>query len=163
MGNTKILTVLHETGEGFGRPVRRGIRGKIISLQCMVELAAFNLVGGQCGEYDRFPIALHQIDYRFQVSQRFLLDGAKQLIDINMIIPFPGRSADQGGKTNRSPNRPCDQNGINVFIVKSVAPATPLGAIFLGVLPFWIAMLVALGILVAFPQIALFLPETMIR
>ncbi len=53
--------------------------------------------------------------------------------------------------------------GINVFIVKSVAPNVPLGEIFRGVLPFWLMMIVAVGILVAFPQIVLFLPDTMIR
>ncbi len=53
--------------------------------------------------------------------------------------------------------------GINVFIVKSVAPGVPLGTIFRGVLPFWLAMLAALAILVAFPQITLFLPNTMIN
>lgn len=53
--------------------------------------------------------------------------------------------------------------GLNVFIVKSVAQAVPLGTIFAGVLPFWITMLVALAILVAFPQISLFLANTMIN
>ncbi|MBE3639249.1 TRAP transporter large permease [Mangrovicoccus algicola] len=52
--------------------------------------------------------------------------------------------------------------GMNVFIVKSVARHVPLGRIFAGVLPFWLAMLAALGLLVAFPQIVLILPETMI-
>ncbi len=51
--------------------------------------------------------------------------------------------------------------GINVFIVKSVAPTVPLGDIFRGVIPFWIAMLVTLLILITFPQISLFLPNTM--
>ncbi|HEU0222747.1 MAG TPA: TRAP transporter large permease [Paracoccaceae bacterium] len=53
--------------------------------------------------------------------------------------------------------------GVNVFIVKSVARNVPLGAIFAGVLPFWGVMFIALILLVAFPQIALFLPNTMIR
>ncbi len=53
--------------------------------------------------------------------------------------------------------------GINVFIVKSVARSVPLGDIFVGVVPFWIMMLVALVILVAFPQIVLFLPDKMIN
>jgi len=53
--------------------------------------------------------------------------------------------------------------GINVFVVKSVARDVPLGTIFAGVLPFWITMLVALAILVTFPQIALFLPDQMIN
>ena len=51
--------------------------------------------------------------------------------------------------------------GVNVFIVKSVAPGVPLGTIFRGVMPFWFAMLVCLALIVAFPQIALFLPDTM--
>ncbi len=52
--------------------------------------------------------------------------------------------------------------GLNVFIVKSVAPDVPLGTIFYGVIPFWLTMLVTLAILVAFPQISLFLPNTML-
>ncbi len=52
--------------------------------------------------------------------------------------------------------------GVNVFIVKSVAPDVSLGTIFRGVIPFWIAMLITLIILVLFPQITLFLPNSMI-
>ncbi len=52
--------------------------------------------------------------------------------------------------------------GINVFIVNSVARNVPLGQIFVGVIPFWLAMLVTLIILVLFPQIVLLLPNTMI-
>lgn len=51
--------------------------------------------------------------------------------------------------------------GINVFIVKSVAPDVPLGQIFRGVLPFWLAMLICLAILVAVPAISLILPNSM--
>ena len=51
--------------------------------------------------------------------------------------------------------------GINVFIVKSVAPHVPLGQIFVGVFPFWVAMIATLAILLTFPQISLFLPNTM--
>jgi len=53
--------------------------------------------------------------------------------------------------------------GINVFIVKSVAPNVPLSEIFKGVLPFWLMMIVAVVILILFPQIVLFLPNTMIN
>ena len=53
--------------------------------------------------------------------------------------------------------------GVNVFIVKSVAANVPLSKIFVGVMPFWIAMLVTLALLVAFPQISLILPNTMIN
>ncbi|MCI5111940.1 MAG: TRAP transporter large permease [Marivita sp.] len=51
--------------------------------------------------------------------------------------------------------------GLNVFIVKSVAPGVSLGRIFVGVVPFWVMMLLTLAILVAFPQISLVLPNTM--
>ena len=51
--------------------------------------------------------------------------------------------------------------GVNVFVVKSVAQYVPMGTIFRGIWPFWIAMGVCLIILVAFPGIATFLPDTM--
>ena len=51
--------------------------------------------------------------------------------------------------------------GVNVFVVKGVAPDVPLEKIFKGIWPFWLAMLVCLLILVAFPGIALYLPNTM--
>lgn len=51
--------------------------------------------------------------------------------------------------------------GLNVFIVKSVAPKVPLADIFRGVMPFWAVMVFAIGILIAFPQISLILPDTM--
>ncbi len=51
--------------------------------------------------------------------------------------------------------------GVNVFVVKSIAEDVPMGQIFAGIIPFWIAMGVCLAIIVAFPEIALFLPNTM--
>lgn len=53
--------------------------------------------------------------------------------------------------------------GLNVFIVKSVAQGVPLSRIYRGVIPFWLAMLATLALLVAFPQISLILPNTMIN
>ena len=53
--------------------------------------------------------------------------------------------------------------GLNVFVVKGIADGVPMGDIFIGVLPFWAAMLVCAVLLIIFPEIALFLPETMIR
>ena len=52
--------------------------------------------------------------------------------------------------------------GINVFVVKSIAPEVPMGRIFRGIWPFWFAMAVMLGLLILFPQIALFLPRTIV-
>lgn len=53
--------------------------------------------------------------------------------------------------------------GVNVFVVKGVADDVPMAEIFKGVLPFWLAMIVCLALLVAFPEIALILPDTMIE
>jgi tripartite ATP-independent transporter DctM subunit len=53
--------------------------------------------------------------------------------------------------------------GMNVFVVKGVAPDVPLTDIFRGIFPFLGAMAVCVGLLIAFPDIALFLPETMMR
>lgn len=53
--------------------------------------------------------------------------------------------------------------GVNVFVVKGIAEDVPMAQIFAGILPFWIAMAVCLAILIAFPQIALYLPNTMIN
>lgn len=52
--------------------------------------------------------------------------------------------------------------GINVFIVKSVAPDVPLKDIFAGVAPFILPMLATIILLAIFPQLALFLPNKMI-
>jgi tripartite ATP-independent transporter DctM subunit len=51
--------------------------------------------------------------------------------------------------------------GMNVFAVRSIVTDVSLGRIFVGVLPFWIAMALCLAILVAFPQISLLIPNSM--
>jgi tripartite ATP-independent transporter DctM subunit len=53
--------------------------------------------------------------------------------------------------------------GMNVFILNAVAKDIPLYTIFRGIIPFLIAMLIFLAILLAFPQIALYLPSVMIQ
>ncbi len=50
--------------------------------------------------------------------------------------------------------------GMNVFVVKSVS-GIPLNAIYRGIFPFWFGMMVCLAVVVAFPQLSLFLPSTM--
>ena len=47
---------------------------------------------------------------------------------------------------------------MNLFMVKSAARDLELKHIMIGVLPFCLADVIRLGILVAFPAIALFLP-----
>ena len=51
--------------------------------------------------------------------------------------------------------------GVNVFVIEGVAKDVPMYNIFRGIWPFWIAMLACLIILAIFPEIALFLPNTM--
>lgn len=53
--------------------------------------------------------------------------------------------------------------GLNVFAVKSIAPDVPINTIFRGILPFWLAMAIAILLVFAFPSIATFLPNTMLR
>jgi tripartite ATP-independent transporter DctM subunit len=53
--------------------------------------------------------------------------------------------------------------GLNVFVVKGIADGVPMNEIFIGIIPFWGAMVVCAALLIAFPDLALFLPETMIR
>ena len=53
--------------------------------------------------------------------------------------------------------------GMNVFVVKGVAPDVSMRDIYIGILPFWLAMMICLVILVAFPQISLILPNTMLN
>ncbi|MCA0205720.1 MAG: TRAP transporter large permease subunit [Proteobacteria bacterium] len=51
--------------------------------------------------------------------------------------------------------------GMNVFTVKSVAPEIPLTAIFLGVMPYIVAMVAGGVLILLFPGIATFLPNVM--
>ena len=50
--------------------------------------------------------------------------------------------------------------GMNVFILSGMT-GIPLETIFRGIVPFFIAMVVCVFLLVIFPEIALFLPRTM--
>jgi C4-dicarboxylate transporter DctM subunit len=49
--------------------------------------------------------------------------------------------------------------GVNVYVIKGVAEKVPLETIFKGILPFLAAIVVAVIILMIFPQIATFLPS----
>ena len=53
--------------------------------------------------------------------------------------------------------------GLNCFVVNGVRPDIPLSAIFKGVWPFVVADLICVGLLIAFPQIVLFLPQLMMQ
>jgi C4-dicarboxylate transporter DctM subunit len=53
--------------------------------------------------------------------------------------------------------------GMNVFVIKGIARDVPLATIFRGVTPFIVTQIALIVILVAFPQIALWLPSTMAR
>lgn len=49
--------------------------------------------------------------------------------------------------------------GINVYVIKGIADNVPLETIFKGIFPFLAALIVAVVLLIAFPQIATFLPS----
>lgn len=49
---------------------------------------------------------------------------------------------------------------INVYVVQGVTNV-PMEEIFRGILPFIIAYLIAIGFIIVFPEISLFLPRTM--
>ncbi len=49
--------------------------------------------------------------------------------------------------------------GVNVFVIKGIAPDVPLETIFKGIFPFLVALIIVTIILVFFPQIATFLPS----
>jgi len=49
--------------------------------------------------------------------------------------------------------------GVNVFVIKGIAPDIPLEIIFKGILPFLVALILFTIILIIFPQIATYLPS----
>jgi len=49
--------------------------------------------------------------------------------------------------------------GINVFVIKGLADDVSLIEVFSGVMPFCLALLVLIALVIAFPQLVLFLPE----
>jgi tripartite ATP-independent transporter DctM subunit len=49
--------------------------------------------------------------------------------------------------------------GVNVFVIKGIAPDIPLERIFKGILPFLVALVLFTILLTIFPQIATFLPN----
>ncbi|MFH1115028.1 MAG: TRAP transporter large permease [Pseudomonadota bacterium] len=53
--------------------------------------------------------------------------------------------------------------GANVFVVKGIAEDVPIEQIFKGTFPFLLAIIVALCIVVAFPEITLYLPKLLVK
>ena len=53
--------------------------------------------------------------------------------------------------------------GINVYVLKGIAPHIPIENIFKGTIPFVLALLVFLSLLIAFPSIVTFLPNLLFR
>ncbi|MEJ2095963.1 MAG: TRAP transporter large permease subunit, partial [Deltaproteobacteria bacterium] len=49
--------------------------------------------------------------------------------------------------------------GVNVFVIKGIAPDIPLEIIFKGILPFLAALILFTALLIIFPQIATYLPS----
>ena len=51
--------------------------------------------------------------------------------------------------------------GLNVFVLKSMLPDVPLSSIYRGIMPFFVADIVRLLLVLFFPPIVLFLPQLM--
>ena len=51
--------------------------------------------------------------------------------------------------------------GMNLFVLSSLLPEVPTPTLFRGVIPFVLADIVRLGILIAFPAISLWLPSAL--
>ena len=51
---------------------------------------------------------------------------------------------------------------MNVFVIAGMAQDIPMYSIFRGIIPFLVAMVICLALVIAFPQIAMFLPGVMI-
>jgi len=49
--------------------------------------------------------------------------------------------------------------GVNVYVIKSISPETPLERIFKGIFPFLGSILITTALVIAFPKLALFLAE----
>jgi TRAP-type C4-dicarboxylate transport system permease large subunit len=51
--------------------------------------------------------------------------------------------------------------GVNLYVVQSVRTRGPMSDVIIGAVPFVLIMLVMVGLLIAFPDIALWLPTAM--
>ncbi len=51
--------------------------------------------------------------------------------------------------------------GLNVYVVRGVAPDIPIEEIFRGIIPFLVMDILTVAVLIIFPEIVTFLPETM--
>jgi tripartite ATP-independent transporter DctM subunit len=51
--------------------------------------------------------------------------------------------------------------GVNVFVLSGVARSIPMNTMFRGIIPFWFAMLACIILLMIFPEIVMFLPNSM--
>ncbi len=49
--------------------------------------------------------------------------------------------------------------GLNVFVISSIDSETPMSETFKGVMPFFVAELLRVGLLIAFPMLVLWLPR----
>jgi len=51
--------------------------------------------------------------------------------------------------------------GLNAYVIHGLRPDYPLSQVFIGIIPFFVMMIVGLTIITAFPILATWLPETM--
>jgi TRAP-type C4-dicarboxylate transport system permease large subunit len=51
--------------------------------------------------------------------------------------------------------------GLNVFVVQSLARDIPMKTVYQGIMPFFYALLATLALLLAFPPLTMWLPQTL--
>ena len=51
--------------------------------------------------------------------------------------------------------------GLNLYVVQGIRKGGPVNDVIIGAIPFVIAMFVMIALLIAFPQIALYLPDSL--
>ena len=51
--------------------------------------------------------------------------------------------------------------GINVYVIHGLRPDRPMSEVFIGIIPFFLMMVVGLALVTVFPQIATWLPSAM--
>ena len=73
-------------------------------------------------------------------------------------ISFIGPGLFRGDPRGAAGNGLHHPTGGNVHVIKGVAPEVDLEVVFKGILPFFLAMVACVVILILFPQIALLLP-----
>lgn len=110
----------------------------------MVMIVAFHFLAGTF--MDGFGLILLTVPVLYPTIVKLGFDGVWYGIIIILIVEMGAISPPEG---------------INMWVVKGIAPDVPLKTIFRGVIPFCVALIICVALLIIFPQIVTFLPSFM--